>query len=176
MTQESSGLKRMRANAEAALFAGNTRSSVGFKSLPTLAHLFPALIEHDDELIDDLQQSARIGLRSCQCAKLSPVFFIDSHVIARARTWPNTNATFVEEEAVETADAKRVAPWALVTRLRRQYENISRNQANRTDSRWLRNLKVDRLATFFRTTVSAVSNIDAAQLTISYALLNRRSH
>jgi hypothetical protein len=109
-----------------ALFAGSTRTRVGFKSLPSSANLVPALIEHFDESIDNLQQSARIGLNGCQGAKLSPVFFVDSHVTIKARTWPNPNATPVEEAAIEAADAKRVAAWALVTPWRRQYENISR--------------------------------------------------
>ncbi len=90
-----------------ALFAGNTR--IGFVLLLALVHLFPSLIQRDDELIDDLQQSARIGLNGCEGAKLLPVFFVDGHVMTKARTWPNRQATSVDEEATEIADDKRVA-------------------------------------------------------------------
>jgi hypothetical protein len=86
--------------------------------LLTLAHFFPSIIEHHDQLIDDLQQSARVGLNGGPCAKLSPVFFVfvGSHITTKARIWPESSIASVDEAAIETADAQRVAAWALVTR------------------------------------------------------------
>jgi hypothetical protein len=84
----------MKRRPEAALRAGNTSTRVGFKSMLTFADLVLAPIERFDELIDDLQQSAGVGLNGCQRAKLPPVFFVSSHAIRQGKTIakPNTPA------------------------------------------------------------------------------------
>jgi hypothetical protein len=96
--------------------------------------------------------------------------------MTKARTWPDPNPESVDEAAIETADGKRVVVWALVAGWRRQYENISRLTPIEPNRDGWENVKFNRPATFFRTKVSAVSNINAAQQTIEHALLDRCSH
>jgi hypothetical protein len=54
--------------------------------LPTSSEFVPAVIESFDELIDDLQQSTRVGLNGCLGAQLAPIFVVtrSSHGMTEA--------------------------------------------------------------------------------------------
>jgi hypothetical protein len=71
-----------------ALVVGGTRAGSRVILALTSTHLVPTFIKHFDQLFDDLQQSTRVGLNGCHSTELSPVFFVDSHSVKKARTWP----------------------------------------------------------------------------------------